>query len=77
MKKLFKCAFCGKAIKRNKELFILKEDIEDWDSDIHITKLIKADEAVCAVCLMEYIEDTERVPETLPQIVYRYVSIEH
>ncbi len=75
MKKLFKCAFCGETIAKKDELFILKEDVEDWDSNVHRIKVIKADKSVCVKCLIDFIEDTERVPRTLPQIEYRYVNI--
>ncbi len=77
MKELFKCSLCGKAINRKEELFILKEDIEDGDSNTHTTKIIKADKAVCAECLIEYIEDTERVPTTLPQIEYTHIDVKN
>ena len=77
MKELFKCIFCEKAIDKNEELFILKEDIEDWDSDANTAKIIKEGTAVCIECLIEYIEDTERVPITLPQIEYRYINVKN
>jgi len=77
MRKLCKCAFCGRAILRKDELFILKEDIEDWDNDTCTTKIIKAGKAVCAECLIEYIEDTERVPATLPQIEYTHIDVKN
>jgi len=75
MKKLFRCALCGEVICKKKELFILKENIENWDSSSHATKIIKFNQTVCAECLIEYVEDTERIPKTLPQIEYRYVNI--
>ena len=75
MKELLKCAFCGKTISKEEELFILKEDIEDWDSDLFTTKVIKTDKVVCVACLIDYIEDTERVPATLPQIEYRLINV--
>ncbi len=76
MKNSPKCSFCEKVIKKKEELFILKEDVEDWDSNIHRIKVIKADKAACVECLIDYIEDTERVPRTSSQIEYRYIGIE-
>ncbi len=75
MKKLLKCFLCGEKIKRKDDLFILKEDIKDWNNTIFITKIIKAGSTVCRECLIDYIENTERVLRTTPQIEYRYINI--
>ncbi len=75
MEKPFKCVFCENSILNEDELFILKEDIEDWDCKNHRTKIIRAGKTCCVECLIDYIEDTERVPATLPQIEYRYIGV--
>jgi|GEM_PF-2383769 len=74
--KSHQCRLCEERASFWNDMFFLDEDIEDWDSDKKTLKLIKKGSAICAKCLTDYIEDTERVPKTTPQIVYKYVGIE-
>ncbi len=73
---LHQCSLCEERVSLWNSVFFLEEDIEDWDSNEKVLKLIKEGSAICARCLIDYIEDTERVVKTTPQIVYKYVSIE-
>lgn len=74
MKKLHKCAMCGEKISDESDRFVLKEDIEDWDGQKHVVH--QEGSVVCGGCLIEFIDDTERVSRTSPQIIYRYVGVE-
>ncbi len=77
MRKSSKCAFCEEKIIDKDRLFTLKEKIEDWDSSLIRLKGYRGEGTIiCIDCLIEFIDNTERVPRTSPQIIYRYVGVE-
>jgi hypothetical protein len=76
MKKLNRCLLCGKKILAKTDSFVLNENIEDWDYESNRTKILKTGSVVCSECLIDFIDDTERVPKTLPQIVFKYIGTE-